>query len=75
MSCWRIILVGIYLSKNTIPPCFEYYCHIWSGVLAIYLDISGNPREYNKVAVRYPPNSRNISIKGNDSEGDYLKGD
>ena len=30
--------VALYLSKSTIRPCMEYYCHFWAGVPNCYLE-------------------------------------
>ena len=31
--------VAFYLSKSTICPCIEYYCHTWAGAPSCYLEL------------------------------------
>ena len=31
--------VALYVSKSTIHPCMEYYCHLWAGAPNCYLKL------------------------------------
>ena len=31
--------VALHLYKYTIWPCMEYCCHVWAGVLSLYLEL------------------------------------
>ena len=31
--------VALYLYKSTIPPCMEYWCHVWAGTPSCYLEL------------------------------------
>ena len=31
--------VALYCYKSTIPPCMEYYCHVWAGAPSCYLEL------------------------------------